>query len=59
MDDIVEVAKNRYSNNFQEVLERVVTIYSAIWSLDANRKQDKEIDNKIKKIIAARPDLDY
>lgn len=37
----------------------VLNIAAATWSLNSKRNQDKEIDNKIKKIIASKPELDY
>jgi len=58
-DDIFKTIKKRYPKNNEAVAEQVMTISAAIWSLEANRKQDPVVDEKIKKIISDKPEWDY
>lgn len=59
VDDLKRVVKYRYPKEYNAKVDQAVTVSAAIWSLDANQKQNKTVDMQIKKIIAANPKLDY
>lgn len=59
VSDIIASIHKKYPQNYQQMLNKVITCASALWSLESNRQQDPMVDKKITEIIQKNPRLDY
>jgi len=59
MKKVFEEVSKQYPNHSKKMIYKLAVVYAALWSLESNRKQDPEIDQKIKQLIQTNPKLDY
>jgi hypothetical protein len=58
-EDIFSAIEKRFPKNKNEIKAHVVTVASAIWSMQSNQKQHQQIDQAVKRIMKQHPELDY
>jgi hypothetical protein len=59
MDDIFKAIKNKYPNDHAKRTMDIITVSSGIWSLGANKRQDKTVAKHINDITSSDKQLDY
>lgn len=58
-EDIHAAIEKRYPKNTSTMQKHLLTVASAIWSMQSNQQQHIEIDRVVKKIMENRPALNY
>lgn len=59
MSDIFSAAKRKYPANYQKMINRIMTVSAALWSLSANSEQNSVLAKRIGIIVKENPKLDY
>ena len=59
MSDIKQSIKIRYPINSKRMLYKLTVVYSGLWSVESNYRNDKNIAEAINQIIYKNPKLNY
>lgn len=59
LNDLKIEVQKKYPHTYKKKLHQASIVASAIWSINANTRQDPEISKKVEKIIATHSKLDF
>ena len=59
LSDWVMATTERYPHSFHYVFQQSLCVSSAIWSMDSNIKQDKQLKSRLYALVDSHPNLNY